>query len=195
MERSSLLDLRPLANFIVDRELQFQIGKEPTKADGNCFLNAILQNLKYLESLGLWKNRKTPSSVLELRKEVILFMKQNKRDYIEAGSHDEESFDRLLSIQQRNYEYTDEEGYFVEATAKYLNVELVILIPSLSNSPILPSGCGGPVQRINAGEDRLRCCLGLLRDEARRTGHYQFIIQTQSFPEIENTLHNEATGG
>ena len=45
------------------------------------------------------------------------------------------------------------------------------------DSPVLQNGLGGPIQKINAGDGRLVFCAGLIRDDLRKTGHYQFIIK------------------
>ena len=189
MAQQSLMDLRPLQTFLIERNLKFEIGEEATVGNGDCFLNGTIQNLNYFAARGLW-NKEIPSSSKELRLEVINYMKSNKMDYIRSGSHDEKNFEKLIESQRQNYAYTDEEGYFVRATAEFLDVEIVIVIPSIQ-TPVLDSGCGGPLQRINVGNgDKLRLCFGLLRDETRRTGHYQFIRAVEQ----TNTIGVETTG-
>ena len=71
----------------------------------------------------------------------------------------------------------------MSAACQYLDVELIIVITSI-DSPIIPDGTGGPIQRINSGQ-RLKFCAGLIRDEVRRTGHYQFIYENDQGEEEE----------
>ena len=67
------------------------------------------------------------------------------------------------------------QGVFVSAACKMLNIELVIVVTNIS-TPIIPSGLGGPVQRINAGNDRLIFATGLIRNRSG-SGHYQYLLE------------------
>ena len=186
-----LMDLDALLSFLVRRKFKFKIGS-PTPGDGNCLLHCILQNIEYYRSRGLWRGE-VPSSVNELRAKVIEFMKSRKHHYIGYtkengqyvdGSHTETTFDELINDQEKPNSYCDEEGFFVAALAEYLDVTLQIVITSIE-TPVIPDGTGGPIQKVNYGEDRVKFCAALLRDEDRRTGHYQFIYEDDENEEEE----------
>ena len=179
----SLTDLGRLHNCLVSLKLNYTIG-EPTKADGSCFLHALIQNINFFHQLGMWK-KEIPSSVLELRGKIIQYMRDEKREFVGFtdpngrfvhGPLTEELFENLIEDQSRASAHADEDGYFVSSACKYLDVELVVVIDSIT-SPILRSGMGGPVQKINSSPERIKFSVGLLRDEGRRDGHYQFIYE------------------
>ena len=201
-------DLKVLHTFLLERKLKYRIGPEKTRADGSCFLDMLLQNMKHLAKAGKW-NKHIPSSVHALRSIFIDFMKLNKQDYVGfvnsdgnfvGGPLNEEQFEKLIDDQSRKNAHTDEEGFFVHCATKYLDVELVIVVTSI-DSPVIHSGVGGPVQRINAGNDRPVFCAGLIRNETIRDGHYQFIyehkegeLNTFIMPTETNTLLFEPRG-
>merc|ERR1712079_306409 len=106
----------------------------------------------------------------------------------------------LIEDQSRASAHADEDGYFVSSACKYLDVELVVVIDSIT-SPILRSGMGGPVQKINSSPERIKFSVGLLRDEGRRDGHYQFIYENiegsealldESVPEATPSMNPQA---
>ena len=180
---ANLTDLDTLLAFLVKRNFKFKIGLA-SRADGNCLLHCFLQNIEFYRSRGLWRGY-IPSSVNDLRAKVIEFMKSRKHLYVGHtnengqyidGSHTETTFDALIRDQQKLNSYCDEEGFFVAALCQYLDVTLQVVITSI-DTPVIPDGTGGPIQKINYGEDRIKFCAGLLRDEERRTGHYQFIFE------------------
>ena len=128
-----------------------------------------------------------------LRAKVIEFMKSRKHLYIGYisgngqyinGSHTETSFADLIKDQEKPNSYCDEEGFFVAALAEYLDVTLQIVVTSVE-TPVIPDGTGGPIQKINYREDRLKFCAALLQEEDRRTGHYQFIFEHDEEEEEE----------
>ena len=187
----SLMDLDTLRSFLVRRKFKFKIGST-TPGDGNCLLHCIIQNMEYYRGRGLWRGE-IPSSVNELRAKVIEYMKSRKNLYVGYtnnngqyidGSHTETTFDDLIKDQEKPNSYCDEEGFFVAALAQYLDVTIQIVITSIE-TPVIPDGTGGPIQKVNYTEDRIMFCAALLRDENRRTGHYQFIFEDNEKEEEE----------
>ena len=178
-------DLNLLHLCLLRHKLKFRIGRERTRADGNCFLHMIIQNCRHFHKLGLW-NKTLPSCVHKLRADVISWMISRKGEftgefkdgrYIE-GPLTEDQFNKLIESQSVENTYTDEEGYFVWSCCRLLEISLQIVVTSIGG-PLIPSGVAGPVQKINSedGDGRLMFSCGLLRDEERRTGHYQFIFE------------------
>ena len=198
----SVTDLRVLQAFLLRRKLKYRVGSK-TKADGSCMLHSLIQNMFFFSRLGLW-SKEIPASVHDLRRRVIEFMLSRKRHYIGYkdtdgnevhGPLNEESFARLIADQSKENSYCDEEGFFVEAACLLLDVEFEIVVTSI-DTPVLHSGLGGPVQRINSGEGRLVFCAGLIRDDQRKTGHYQFIIKDdRETREEENSLDPDSSRG
>ena len=203
----SVVDLNILFTFIFQRKFKFRVGPERTRADGSCFCHMLLQNMKHFYKLGVWK-KNIPKSVHELRRDIVNYMKLNKKEYLGywnqdkfiEGTHDEASFQRLIEDQSRLDSYTDEEGFFVAAAARFLDIEIKIVVTSIQ-TPVIDSGAGGPIQRINAGGNKIVFCAGLIRNEQVRTGHYQWIIadeRGESAPFVmpaETTLLFETVGG
>lgn len=205
----SLMDLRVLFTFLLQRKLKYRVGTERTRGDGSCFLHMLIQNMKHFCEIGLW-TKSIPSSVHELRRDIIQFMEDHKKEYLGYyndlgqfvnGSHDEKTFRILIEDQAQKNSFTDEEGFFVQAACRYLEIELVIVLTSIQ-SAVIPSGLGGPVQRINAGDDKLKFCAGLIRNEQMRTGHYQWIYEDERgesepfhMPAENSTLLFNSTGG
>ena len=191
----SVTDLNILFSFLHQRKLKYRVGPERTRADGSCFCHMILQNMKHFANMGLWK-KKIPKSVHELRRDIIDYMTSHKQEYLVNGTHDEVSFQRLIKDQSQMHSYTDEEGFFIQAAARFLDVEIQIV-----QTPVIDSGTGGPIQRINAGSNKIQFCTGLIRNEQVRTGHYQWIIadeRGESAPFVmpaETTLLFETIGG
>ena len=195
----SVTDLNILFSFLHQRKFKYRVGPERTRADGSCFCHMILQNMKHFAKMGVWK-KKIPKSVHELRRDIIKYMTSNKQEYLINGTHDEVSFQRLIKDQSQMNSYTDEEGFFIQAAARFLDVEIQIVVTSIQ-TPVIESGTGGPIQRINAGGNKIQFCAGLIRNEQVRTGHYQWIIadeRGESAPFImpaENTILFETVGG
>ena len=187
---TNLMDIEILRSFLQRKKLKFKIGPA-TIGDGNCLIDCLFENIKHFKSQGLW-TREVPSSFDVFRANVVEFMKAQKHLYLgytnedgiyNDGTHTEATFKALIDDQSKPYSYCDEEGFFVSAACQYLDVELIIVITSI-DSPIIPDGTGGPIQRINSGQ-RLKFCAGLIRDEVRRTGHYQFIYENDQGEEVE----------
>ena len=197
----NVTDLRILKTFLLRRKFKYKIGSV-TAADGSCLLNVLLQNMRFFSRLGLW-TREIPT-VQELRRQIIQFMLSRKNHYIGykdshgnevQGPLDEDSFERLIADQSRDNAYCDEEGFFIEAACIYLNIEFEVIVTSI-DSPVLQNGLGGPIQKINAGDGRLVFCAGLIRDDLRRTGHYQFIIKDSDEAQQEdNNLDSDPSRG
>ena len=199
---ASITDLKVLHNFLLYKKLKYRIGRQRTRADGNCFLDMLLQNMRHLSAAGKW-NKNIPASVHEVRSLFIDYMKANRQEFVGykdsdgrfvGGALDADMFENLIENQSQKNAYTDEEGFFVLAACKCLNIELVIVVTSI-DSPIIQSGMGGPVQRINSGSNRPVFCSGLIRNEEVRTGHYQFIHEHEdgepesfTMPVESNTL-------
>ena len=184
----TVTDLRLLHSCLLHYKLKFRIGRERTRADGNCFLHMMIQNIRHFQKLGLW-NKTVPSCVHKLRADVISWMISRKEEftghlnndgqYIE-GPLTEDQFTKLIDGQSVENTYTDEVGFFVWSCCRLLEVSLQIVITSI-RGPMIASGVGGPVQKINSedSDGRLMFSCGLIRDEERRTGHYQFIFEDE----------------
>lgn len=197
----NVTDLRILKTFLLRRNFKYKIGSL-TAADGSCMLNALIQNMRFFARLGLWT--KEIPTVHELRRQIIQFMLSRKNHYVGyrdsqgnevPGPLDEGSFDRLIADQSRESAYCDEEGFFVEAACLHLDIEFEVVVTSI-DSPVLQNGLGGPIQKINAGGERLVFCAGLIRDDLRKTGHYQFIIKDSDEAQHEdNNLDLDSSRG
>ena len=197
----NVTDLRILKTFLLRRKFKYKIGSL-TAADGSCLLNVLIQNMRFFSRLGLWTGE--IPTVQELRRQIIQFMLSRKNHYIGykdshgnevQGPLDEDSFERLIADQSRDNAYFDEEGFFIEAACIYLNIEFEVIVTSI-DSPVLQNGLGGPIQKINAGDGRLVFCAGLIRDDLRRTGHYQFIIKDSDEAQQEdNNLDSDPSRG
>ena len=197
----NVTDLRILKTFLLRRKFKYKIGSL-TAADGSCLLNVLLQNMRFFSRLGLWTGE-IPTAQ-ELRRQIIQFMLSRKNHYIGykdshgnevQGPLDEDSFERLIADQSRDNAYCDEEGFFIEAACIYLNIEFEVIVTSI-DSPVLQNGLGGPIQKINAGDGRLVFCAGLIRDDLRKTGHYQFIIKDSDEAQQEdNNLDSDPSRG
>ena len=197
----NVTDLRILKMFLLRRNFKYKIGSL-TAADGSCLLHALIQNMRFFAQLGLWT--KEIPNVQELRKQIIQFMLSRRNHYVGCrdshgnevhGPLDEDSFNRLIADQSRESAYCDEEGFFVEAACLYLNIELEVVVTSI-DTPVLQNGLGGPIQKINAGDGKLVFCAGLIRDDLRKTGHYQFIIKdTDNAQPGNNNLDLDSSRG
>ena len=175
----SVTDISKLHRFLLMKKLKFKIGLGRTRGDGDCFLHGMRQNLLHFAKLGLWQGE-IPANADILRKEGIKQLKKDRNKLVNNGPLTEEQFQSLIASQSKKHSFTDEEGYFVRAVCEHLNVELQIVVTSI-DSEVIPSGLGGPLQRINVGDgDKFKFALGLIRDEERRTGHYQFIVAAES---------------
>ena len=179
----SVTDISKLHRFLLMKKLKFKIGLARTRGDGDCFLHGMRQNILHFAKLGLW-NGEIPTNADTLRKEGIKQLKKDRNKLVNDGNNNgpltEEQYERLIISQSKKHSFTDEEGYFVRAVCEHLNVELQIVVTS-NNSNVIPSGLGGPLQRINVDDgNKFKFALGLIRDEERRTGHYQFIVAAES---------------
>ena len=159
----SVMDLSILFQVIKERGLKYKIGTT-TPGDGNCFLTMILQNILYYKNAGRWTGR-VPRDVDELRSWTIQNMKDNYELYVGPNCPlTDEEFKKLIDTQSKLDAECDEEGYFVAACCRMLNVELTII-----------KTLGDPVIPINRGVDQITFSCGFIRNESSLTGHYQFI--------------------
>ena len=183
---SSILDVKTLLDVIKKRNLPFCLG-ERTAPDGNCFLNAVKQNFKLNAQIGLIRKEDVPRDIQTMREEVINYMIRNKNAYVyQAGPMTEESFNSLILDQKRNGAYTDLDGWFINACAQLYNFELQILQTN-DETPILESGLGGPLIKINKNqgnenESKIKFYVGFIRNEqdVNAVGHYQFIYHSSA---------------
>ena len=180
----SITNLNILRAFLLSRNLNLVVGEE-TPGDGSCFLHAVIQNMKYLKSVGLW-NKPIPTSE-ELRSDVINYMKENRAYWtrprfneetgvMQDAPMEEHSFKALIVDQSRERAWTDNLGIFVEAVCLFLDIQLDIVCPNVEG-PILPSGLAGPYLIVNksGSTPRITFYVGLLKDEQMYNGHYQFL--------------------
>ena len=193
MDQISVVDIRILSDFLRVRgvTLNLAVG-DPTEADGTCFLHAMRQNMLHLKKRGQWSGP-IPESAEHLRSLVVRFMSANRELWtrpcynLETGVYqdaplDDEQFNNLLEQQAKPHTWTDKDGYFVQGTCIYLDVQLHIVLPSIPG-PILESGLGGPYQIINkdflSSDEQSVFYVGLIQDQ-RDNGHYQFLYKIES---------------
>ena len=175
---NSVMDLSILHRFLLRKKLKFKIAKERTRGDGNCFLYSLWQNMIFYSERGEWL-KDIPRDINDFRAEIINYMINNKDQYIKDGPMTEEQFDSLILDQSRKFAWTDEDGYFVLGAAQFLDVEIQIVVTSI-DTPVIPSGVGGPLQKLNRGNgDKLKFSMGLIRNDVG-AGHYQFILEDPS---------------
>ena len=103
--------------------------------------------MQYWRDRGGW-NIAIPS-VDDLRQKTISYMIDNQHSYTEAHFDGErmvnapmtkETFEELIQDQGKKGSYTDEDGWFIQANCKMLNIELTIV--TNIDSEVLPSGLG-----------------------------------------------------
>ena len=153
--------------------------------------HSILQNMYHFRESRSWEGE-IPTAH-QLRAQTIQFMLQNKKFYTEISYDNEgreihppmslETFEALIKDQSRVNSYTDEEGWFIAANCRMLDIELHIIINI--DSDVLVSGFGGPYQIINRCSQGLKkkFCVGLIKNPDGN-GHYQFIFSHSEGAEI-----------
>ena len=188
----SITDLRVLVDFLRARSLSLEVGPR-TPADGSCFLHSIRQGISELVLKGQWPHE--VPEVEDLRKLVINYMRENRAFWtrprfnaelrvFQDAPYEDQDFNELLTDQSREKAWTDLNGTFVQATCKFLKIQLDIVLPGVPG-PVLPSGLGGPYQMINknqVGEEKPIFYVGLLQDSQGYNGHYQYLRKVQTQP-------------
>ena len=130
-----ITNLDPLHLLIERHKLHFIVGPR-TRADGNCFLWSMRQNMEFYRASGSWD--KEIKTVDQMRQEVICYMEDNRRYWTEKTYNpdtgtmsdpplDVDSFRSLIEDQKRPNSDTDNRGMFVLGFCKYFNIELHIL--------------------------------------------------------------------
>ena len=89
-----------------------------------------------------------------------------------------EQFHSLMADQILDGCHTDQNGFFIEGTAQYLQIEMKLLLTKVQ-TPLLENGMGGPYITINeqsTDSEKPVFYYGLLQNESQTEGKPMLVI-------------------